>query len=363
LTFNDCYSDSTAPIYHYYHFPSGIAYIISSVISSDASEDIFSDFVIGIKPNLTDEGKPNIVWPWQGSRIVDIGTTQQEAGSFTLELEYLAANEPILSTSEYMYFTAVNDRVFISNGCALSSYSIGDNGLTLENKVWAPSSTHFAIDSDSLGNLYIARALSQAIVCDEELNEITNMRIAGRIFMHNSGEWGFSSGTDPAKILLQDDGTYIQEPWVLENLRDDATRRGHFRSVYSYFISNSNITVNGTAADRDASGVMIYDFNGRERFALEIPPDGWGRTGEIVETGNGFILSREHVGQGKHGLHFWNSRGNHIAMIELADLTDLKSPSVEDICLASDGSVLLLISQVRDDLSAEELLVFKLNGF
>lgn len=62
-------------------------------------------------------------------------------------------------------------------------------------------------------------------------------------------------------------------------------------------------------------------------------------------------------------LYFWSKDGNFIGVIQVKDLLGTDYPWLEDMQLMEDGSVLLALTQEREDESADELMLFRLTGF
>ena len=52
-----------------------------------------------------------------------------------------------------------------------------------------------------------------------------------------------------------------------------------------------------------------------------------------------------------------------LAEVDCYDMFGTRYPWIEDMKVAEDGSVMVLMTQDRDDDSASELMVFRLTGF
>lgn len=79
----------------------------------------------------------------------------------------------------------------------------------------------------------------------------------------------------------------------------------------------------------------------------------------MVETVNGFMAADGNMRR----LYFWSKDGNFIGVIQVKDLLGTDYPWLEDMQLMEDGSVLLALTQEREDESADELMLFRLTGF
>ena len=61
--------------------------------------------------------------------------------------------------------------------------------------------------------------------------------------------------------------------------------------------------------------------------------------------------------------YFWTKDGTLLGEVECSELFGTSYPWIEDMKVAEDGSLMLLMTQRRDDESASELMVFRLSGF
>ena len=62
-------------------------------------------------------------------------------------------------------------------------------------------------------------------------------------------------------------------------------------------------------------------------------------------------------------IQFWAKDGTHIGAISTDDIFGVGYPWLEDMQLLDDGSLLILLTQKRNDESANELMFFRLTGF
>ena len=357
-----------SPSFSYRHVPSGMTYRItfSSLRSEDTMDGpLLTEFFAGLKLHLEDLGKPVILWPWRGTPVRFLNTTSQEVGTYTLTAEFLQADEPLVTIADNMSSASAGDRIYTVNKNALHAYRIANSGLALEGsaKLDADYST---VSTDSAGTVYLSSGTGKMSTFDG-LTKVADTDSLNEFTIHKSGSWGIAKPIteDPKKVVLNN-GVYEMEPWVLENLRDDSTRVGPFKSLSNFFISDSHITVTGALAEGKPSGAYVYDLNGKEQFALAAPDDsvnGVGILSGVVETKNGFVVSSHHFATANENLHFWNTKGEFLGIVNLKDLIDAKSPAITDLCYMEDGSIIVAFTQMRDDNSALELLFLRLTGF
>ena len=79
----------------------------------------------------------------------------------------------------------------------------------------------------------------------------------------------------------------------------------------------------------------------------------------MAETENGFVAADGNMRE----IQFWAKDGTHIGAISTDDIFGVSYPWLEDMQLLDDGSLLIMLTQERDDGSANELMFFRLTGF
>ncbi len=79
----------------------------------------------------------------------------------------------------------------------------------------------------------------------------------------------------------------------------------------------------------------------------------------MAETENGLWLQMEICVK----YNFGQKDGTHIGAISTDDIFGVSYPWLEDMQLLDDGSLLIMLTQERDDGSANELRFFRLTGF
>ena len=110
-------------------------------------------------------------------------------------------------------------------------------------------------------------------------------------------------------------------------------------------------------------GVKVYDYEGNQLLKLGgadiSSPDRLGSITGMAETENGFVAADGNMRE----IQFWAKDGTHIGAISTDDIFGVGYPWLEDMQLLDDGSLLILLTQKRNDESANELMFFRLTGF
>ena len=144
----------------------------------------------------------------------------------------------------------------------------------------------------------------------------------------------------------------------------DAKTEPVFSIYQSDEISNDHIMVCGRLAGDDApTKIAIYDLDGNQLLLLGGEQSGdpahIGSITGIAETANGYVAADGNMRE----FYFWTKDGTLLGEVECSEFFGTSYPWIEDMKVAEDGSLMLLMTQRRDDESASELMVFRLSGF
>ena len=74
---------------------------------------------------------------------------------------------------------------------------------------------------------------------------------------------------------------------------------------------------------------------------------------------NGYVAADGNM----RDFYFWTKEGTVIGAISVTDLFGTNYPWIEDMQLLDDGSILVALTEEREDRSCNELLFFRLTGF
>ena len=159
-------------------------------------------------------------------------------------------------------------------------------------------------------------------------------------------------------------GNLTAEPWILTGLNKDDERKGPFSMIDDVQITNDHIMVAGSMAAEDGgTKIIVYDYEGNQLLELggaDIgSPDRLGFITGMAETENGFVAADGNMRE----IQFWAKDGTHVGAISTDDIFGVSYPWLEDMQLLDDGSLLILLTQQREDESANELMFFRLTGF
>ena len=166
--------------------------------------------------------------------------------------------------------------------------------------------------------------------------------------MHPSGQWGISwfSGPECKKITLS--GGAISETDM--NFAEVST-------ISTLLIDENYIYVCGSAADDSGHKVFIYDTNGSLKMTLaDEEGEGLGSITFMAQTVNGFLGLDGNMRE----VILWTADGSYIGAIDDSDLFGTHYPWFCGGTQLSDGSILVIMTEDREDESAMELIAFVL---
>ena len=363
LTFacgEDVYQGGYKAIYR--HSPDNMTVTIRSDGAFDNEE--VKAVLSGIKFTLEDNGKVDPPWPWDGERLTPTVKTEM-AGTFTIVPERIETDEPIVIGDIMVHQIAKiqGDTIYHLDGNKLNKYTLNGNKLQFVSTTELEDDYEYMC-SDQTGMLYLSKGVGAIDVYKDDAKYMQT-GVKGDLVMHPSGSWGMTFWVSSDMQKVTNNGTTLAaEPWLCTNLSDASLRQGPFSMISDVAITDTHIMVAGKEAGTEGrEKIGIFDHNGTQLMMLGgnafDAPDALGSTTAMLETANGFAAFDGNMRK----LNLWDPNGTHIGAIDVKELFGTSYPWIEDIALLDDGSVLVAVSQERDDRSANELVFFRLTGF
>ena len=354
-------SNSIEKTYMYRYEQSGTSYDIR--VRGQEIDDSDKELLEGIVLKLEDEGNKDAPWPWEGEPLEPV-LAEQMVGSYTIVPEYIPFKEAqgVMQIMDHQ-FVKQGNQVFHLLENKLDTYEYSESGLEFVSSMELDDDFEY-LSGDSSGMLYLSPGIGDVIgVKDGE--KALQTTVDGDLNMHPSGEWGISFwvNSDTQKIANQG-GNLTAEPWILTGLNKDEERKGLFSMIDDVQITNSHIMVAGSmAAEDEGTKIVVYDYDGNQLLKLGgediSSPDKLGSITGMAETENGFVAADGNMRE----IQFWAKDGTHVGAISTEDIFGVSYPWLEDMQLLDDGSLLIMLTQERDDGSANELMFFRLTGF
>ena len=354
-------SNSVEKTYMYRHEKSGTSYDIR--VKGQEIDDSDKELLEGIVLKLKDEGNKDAPWPWEGEPLEPV-LAKHMVGSYTIVPEYIPFKEAqgVMQIMEHQ-FVKQGNHVFHLLENKLDTYEYSESGLKFVSSMELDDDCEY-LSGDNSGMLYLSPGIGDVIGVKDG-KKAMQTTVDGHLNMHPSGEWGISFwvNSDTQKIANQD-GNLTAEPWILTGLNNDEERKGPFSMIDDVQITNSHIMVAGSmAAENEGTKIVVYDYDGNQLLKLGgediSSPDRLGSITGMAETENGFVAADGNMRE----IQFWAKDGTHIGAISTDDIFGVGYPWLEDMQLLDDGSLLILLTQKRNDESANELMFFRLTGF
>ena len=336
---------------------------ISITITGDIDADIYQPMLDSFKLTVSDTGHVDPPWPWDGVRY-EPEEKPVMSGTFTITPEYLEADEPIILNSIMdTQIAVVGNSVYVVTNTEMSEYLFTEDkkGLTF-NKTEVLDTSYEHVSCDNAGNLYMSPGLGEIAIMNG-FEKTYQSTLKYDLAIHPSGTWGISFwvNSDPMKVTVGD-GVMGEEAWVLKNLNKEEERVGLFSMISQIEVNDNHIIVAGKHVEKESETIVVYDTNGNVLFTLadtETDRTGLGSVTGVVETDNGFLATDGNMRQ----ITLWNKEGAFIGQIAVKDLLGASYCWLEDVQKLADGSIILAISQTREDQSADELTIYRLTGF
>ena len=338
--------------------PDGIKFVKGQEI-----DDSDKELLEGIVLKLEDEGNKDAPWPWEGEPVEPV-LAEQMVGSYTIVPKYIPFKEAqgVMQIMDHQ-FVKQGNQVFHLLENKLDTYEYSESGLEFVSSMELDDDFEY-LSGDSSGMLYLSPGIGDVIGVKDGKKALQTT-VDGDLNMHPSGEWGISFwvNSDTQKIANQG-GNLTAEPWILTGLNNDEERKGLFSMIDDVQITNSHIMVAGSmAAEDEGTKIVVYDYDGNQLLKLGgediSSPDKLGSITGMAETENGFVAADGNMRE----IQFWAKDGTHVGAISTEDIFGVSYPWLEDMQLLDDGSLLIMLTQERDDGSANELMFFRLTGF
>lgn len=299
--------------------------------------------------HLEDVGNVDGPWYWEGEPI-QLESHSVMVGTYTLTSEFIPMAEPFITHETFDHdIEIVGDKAYILSDGTLKEYAYDGDGMTFVQDI--------ALD-DEFDN--IDAAADGTLLLSGFMAPYTGYRDGSVVFSYDGpdyfaaspdGTWGLSYFTDPADVekYTVSNGAMTSEPMPLAELT----------SVSQIWIDDTYIYVAGTSAETEAHTVFVYDHSGALQKTLEGEDGSLGSITFVTKTANGYLGLDGNM----RSVVLWNSDGTYLGEADDGDLLGTYYPWFCAADLQSDGSIVMIMTEDRDDESAMELVAVRLTGF
>ncbi len=317
--------------------------------TDDTSDARIAELLKGLSINVSDTGNEDGPWEWEGTPFL-ASAKSATAGSLTIESNWIELDEYISTFETFDHsVAAVKDTVYLLVDGELRKYTLSGDKLTFVNTITLPEDDYTSVEATSDGTLWLSGSMND-IVCLKNDTVSATYEDIDDLAMHPSGSWGidyFTSG-ECEKITFNG-STYTAS----------AMNFSEVDTIMHLNVDENNIYVCGSDADSNHK-VFVYSADGKlQKTLCDSEGEGLGSITFMASSKNGYIGFDGNM----RDVILWDNDGKFVAEIPDGDLFSTYYPWFCNSALLSDGSIITIMTEEREDKSATELLVFTVKGF
>lgn len=322
---------------------------ITIEVDGEIEDSRVDELLAGLRMTLTDIGNVDAPWYWDGEPFTG-ESHETTVGDYTLQTTWIPFDESICTYEIFEHKAAVYGEVaYVLTDGVLYRYAFDGTSLTYPEEI--PLEKEYKnMDLGDGGLLWLSNFICP-LLCVDNTEVIGSYSGTDYAAVAPSGTWGISWFTGPEydKFTLSD-GTLTSEELTFSETK----------SISRVLIDDSSIYVCGSAADGSGHKVFVYDYSGNLQLTLDDGEGGgFGSITYVARMANGFIGLDGNMRR----VVLWDKDGGYIGEVDDYDLFGTGYPWFCDGCKLDDGSLLVIMTEDRDDGSATELIAFKISGF
>ncbi len=298
----------------------------------------------GIETKAQDTGNVDGPWYWDGTPFEGTSASVM-IGTKTVETKWVpfAEWEKMADTFDN-YVGLSGENVYILEDDTLKKYDFDGEKLTFNSEVEAGEKPE-KLFADTNGKLHVSGFMAKYRIIEND--SITASYDDISYFVPApSGDWGISHFTKPEceKVEISS-GAPVKTEMTFSELS----------LINRIFIDDSYIYVCGNAADDSGHKVFIYDHSGSLKMTLaDEDGSGLGSITYVGQIDGGFLGMDGNMRE----VVLWTSDGQYIGSARDKDLFGTKYPWFCSTQKQSDGSFFTVMTDERQDRSADELTAF-----
>ncbi len=320
------------------------------VSAEDVADSRIAALLEGLTFTFEDVANEDGPWEWEGEAFMAVSHSVP-VGSATLETEFIPF-EKYISTFETFNHSvaATDDAVYILTDGVLKEFDLDGDKLVFVKDIELPEDDYEVVEQTSDGALWFSGSLNDITVLKNgavaaTYEDIDNLAVAP------SGAWGVDYFTSNECSIITFEGDAYTEK---------AVTFSEVSSIMNLFVDEETIFVCGSAADESGHKVFIYDKDGKYQKTLtDSEGEGMGSITFITKTENGYIGFDGNM----RDVLLWDADGKCIGTADGEDLFETYYPWFCSSTVLSDGSILTIMTEERQDRSATELIAFIVKGY
>ncbi len=318
--------------------------------TENIADSRMEELIKGLTFTLEDVGNQDGPWEWEG-KAFSTDDHSVTAGGFTVNSNFVPFEEYISTFETFNHgIAAVGNRVYVLVDGQLREYNYDGTKLSFVKAIELPEDDYENINATADGSLWLSGSLNDIIRLKDGA-VVNTYEDIDNLCMHPSGKWGVDYFTEnQCNIVTFSGDTYTATPVTFKEAG----------TIMNVSVDENNIYVCANAADDSGHKVFVYNKNGvLQKTLCDAQGEGLGSVTFVTQTGNGYIALDGNM----RDVLLWKKDGTFIAEISDGDLFDTNYPWFCSSAVLSDGSILTLMTDEREDQSATEVLVFQIKGF
>lgn len=318
--------------------------------AEDITDSRIADLLKGLTFTLEDVGNEDGPWEWEGEAF-STDDHSVTAGTFTVSSKFIPFEEYISTFETFNHsIAAVGDKVYVLVNGEIRECHYDGTVLVFVQPIELPEDDYEILNATADGSLWLSGSMNDVIRIKDGAIVNTYEDIY-TLAMHPSGAWGVDYFvSNECNIVTFSGDTYSAEPVIFQ----DAD------TIMHVSVDENNIYVCASAADDSGHKVFVYNKDGvLQKTLCDAEGEGLGSITFVTQTANGYIGFDGNM----RDVLLWDNNGTFIAEISDSDLFATSYPWFCSSTVLSDGSILTLMTEEREDKSATEVIVFQVNGF
>ena len=344
------YDDGEETLVYFNRVESANASVYIEFDATDIKDAHIQALLDGITFNIKDIGNEDGPWEWEGTPF-SAEDKSVTAGSLNIQSQWIKLDEHISTFETFDHsVAAVGNNIYILVDGELRKCILVDGALAFDKVIELPEDDYESVEATSDGTLWLSGSMND-IICIKNDKIATTYEDIDNLAMHPSGTWGINyfTSSECSKVTFNGD-SYTSVPM---NFKEVDT-------IMHLNVDENNIYVCGSAADDSGHKVFVYSADGKlQKTLCDAEGEGLGSITFMAKSANGYIGFDGNM----RDVLLWDNDGKFVAEISGEDLFSTNYPWFCNSALLSDGSIITIMTEEREDKSATELVVFTVKGF
>ncbi len=344
------YDDGEETLVYFNRVENANASVYIKFDATDIKDAHIQALLDGITFNLKDIGNEDGPWEWEGTPF-SAEDKSVTAGSLNIQSQWIRLDEHISTFETFDHsVAAVGNNIYLLIDGELRKCILVDGALAFDKVIELPEDDYESVEATSDGTLWLSGSMND-IICIKNDKIATTYEDIDNLAMHPSGTWGvnYFTSSECSKVTFNGD-SYTSVPMNFTEVD----------TIMHLNVDENNIYVCGSAADDSGHKVFVYNTDGKlQKTLCDAEGEGLGSITFMAKSANGYIGFDGNM----RDVLLWDNDGKFVAEISGDDLFSTYYPWFCNSALLSDGSIITIMTEEREDKSATEVVIFTVKGF